>query len=293
MMETQNKTLLLGTTGRVGGAVLQKLGTTEMSGLLRVLTRRPMAVPHSHPFPIEVINGDISDIRTVKRALNGVDTVLLVIGDHPGMAAQEIQLINTAAALGTIRIVKISAITAGLSPRVSFGVQHGAVEDALIASGLPYVILRPTFFYQSLELFKEPIKRGFLPASTKRGAIGFVDLEDVAVAAARALTDRSLDGTVHILTGPETLTMAEVAAGLTVALNHKVRHVSPPRFLMPTLLKHGASLNGWLAGQVASLMTCCAAGGENYTSDAVLNLTGKQPKSLSDYLTHAAKTFTR
>lgn len=276
--ENTAKILLMGTTGRVGGATLRVLAKTAAPGSLRVLTRRPEALPADLSSLVDVVGGEITDEETLERALDNIDTLLLVMGDHPAMAKQEIRLIDAAVRKGGIRIVKISAITAGFTNRVSFGHLHGEVEDRLIASGLPYVILRPTFFFQSLELFIDPIRKGFLPASTKDGAIGFVDLQDVAAAAARALTDPTLDGTIHILTGPRTLTMGEVTAALGV------RHISPPQFMMKSLLRIGAGMDKWMAGLVSELMKCCAQGGEDIVTDAVATLTGRAPSDLTDYL---------
>jgi uncharacterized protein YbjT (DUF2867 family) len=287
----QDKILLLGTTGRVGGAVLKKLLPLVPKGAVRVVTRRPESISGDISEHVEIVGGNIGTPETAEQALDGVNTVLLVLGDHPDMARQEINLIDCARKKGPIRIIKISAITAGLNPRVSFGLLHGLVEDHLIASGLPYVILRPTFFFQSLELFKDPIQRGILPAATQKGAIGFVDMNDVAAAAVTALTDNRLDGTIHILTGPKALTMTDAAKHLSEYLPRKVRHISPPGLLMPLLLRLGAGMDKWLAKQVSDLMKCCALGGEDHVSDAVLNLTGKQPTSINEYAQKAVSSF--
>ncbi len=282
----------MGATGGVGGAVLQKLGTSLAPGhTVRTLSRSPLRETNAGGCPLESLTGNIADPAVLDRALDGVDALLLVMGDHPGMAELEIGIIEAARRHGTVRIVKISAITAGLMPRVSFGIHHGKVEDALLASGLPFVILRPTFFFQSLELFRDPISRGILPAATKGGAIGFVDRRDVATAAANALLSPHLDGTIHTLTGPLSLTMAEVAVHLGEALGHKVRHISPPAFLMPLMLRLGAGLDPWLARQVADLMTCCAKGGEDRVTDDITHLTGKSPTGFGEYLSGAGSAF--
>lgn len=287
----------MGATGGVGGAVLQKLGTSLPPGhTLRTLSRSPLRGADVCAYPVESLTGDIADPAVLDRALDGVDALLLVMGDHPGMAELEVGIIKAAKRHGTMRIVKISAITAGLTPRVSFGVHHGKVEDALLASGLPFVILRPTFFFQSLELFRDPISRGILPAATKSGAIGFVDRRDVAAAAVTALTSpdldgTDLDGTIHTLTGPQSLPMTAVAAHLSDALGRRVRHISPPALIMPLMLRVGAGLTPWLARQVTDLMACCAEGGEDRVTDDIVRLTGKSPTCLEGYLSDSGAAF--
>lgn len=290
---SQARILLLGVTGRVGGATLRSLNSLASPASLRVITRRPAALPSDLAESAEIVVGDFTDQGTIKSALKGVDSVLLVTGDNPQMAAQEISLINAAREVEGIKIVQISAITAGLANRVSFGRYHGEVEDHLVASGLDYVILRPTFFFQSLELFAKPIRSGYLPASTKAGAIGFVDLNDVGAVAAKALVDPSLDGALYNLTGPRTWTMSEVAAAIAEVASQPVRHVSPPQCLMAPLLRIGGKLDAWTAKEVAELMQYCARGAEDVVTEFVPKLLGRPASDLHDYLVTNRAIYSR
>ncbi len=163
----------------------------------------------------------------------------------------------------------------------------------MLASGLRCVILRPTFFYQSLELLAGPVRRGFLPAATGAGAIAFVDRNDVAAAAVRALLDPALDGSIHNLTGPRSWTMAEIVAAIGQAVPQRLRHISPPRMLMAPLLRLGSGMDRWTAQQLSALMACCADGGEDLVTDAVLQLTGRPPVDFSHYLQQSSALFSR
>ncbi|MEM0955915.1 MAG: NAD(P)H-binding protein [Pseudomonadota bacterium] len=281
--------LLLGATGRVGGETLSRLCSANPSCRIRLLSRQ--ARPPGLPASIEFITGAMTSSSTMDRALENVNSLLLVSADHPAMAEQEIAVVRAAATRGGIRVVKISAMTAGLNKRRAFGIQHGAVEDSLRDNGLPFVILRPTFFYQSLALFAEPIKKGFLPAATGKGAIGFVDLNDVASAAARTLLDDHWDGNTFTLTGPDSLSMAEVASTISRHTSRRVRHLRPPAPLMKLLLRVVGGLDPWLAGQVVDLMRCCAEGAEDLVTDDVNTLTGVRPTSFAEYLSANAGLF--
>ncbi|MEM8564235.1 MAG: NAD(P)H-binding protein [Pseudomonadota bacterium] len=281
--------LLLGATGRVGGATLAQLRSVDERCQIRVLSRQPGQIGMAES--IEVVTGAMTNRATLDTALDNITSLLLVSADHPAMAEHEIVVVRAAAEHGGIRVVKISAITAGLAPRRAFGIAHGAVEDSLRASGLPFVILRPTFFFQSLALFADPIKKGFLPAATGQGAIGFVDMNDVASAAARALLDNQWDGNTYTLTGPESLSMAEVASAISAMTSKRVRHVRPPAVIMKALLRLAAGLDPWLAGQVVDLMRCCAEGAEDLVTDDVQTLTGVKPTAFAEYLSANAGLF--
>ncbi|MEM8662410.1 MAG: NAD(P)H-binding protein, partial [Pseudomonadota bacterium] len=136
--------LLLGATGRVGGATLAQLRSADKSCQIRILSRQPGQTGTAES--IEVVTGAMTDRATLDKALDGISSMLLVSADHPAMAEHEIAVVRAAAERGGIRVVKISAMTAGLETRRTFGIAHGAVEDNLRASDLPFVILRPTFF---------------------------------------------------------------------------------------------------------------------------------------------------
>lgn len=293
---TDGAFLLLGATGRVGGATYTALRQLRPEARIRLLSRSaqaPVQVDRAHADQIELVQGTANEgAALLDRALCDITAVLIVTGDHPDMAAQEIRVIEAAARQhNPPRVIKVSAITAGLPGRPSFGAQHGAVEDALAASGLAHVIIRPTFFFQSLELLADPIRKGFLPAATGQGRIGFVDLRDVAETAARALVSPDLDGQTLTVTGAQSLSMGEVAQRIGTARARPLRHVSPPRWLMPWLLRFGAGLDPWLASQVSTLMSCCAAGGEDVVTTTVSDVLGRSPRDLDGYLAEAVATF--
>ncbi|MEM1114767.1 MAG: NAD(P)H-binding protein, partial [Pseudomonadota bacterium] len=271
-----------GATGRVGGATLERLLCSDGSRPIKILSRqaRQPGLPES----INVLSGAMTDQAVINQALDGICAMLLVTADHPAMAEQEMGVIRAAAQRGGIRVVKISAMTAGLPDRRAFGTQHGAVEDCLRDSELPFVILRPTFFFQSLALFVAPINKGFLPAATGQGAIGFVDLNDVASAASRVLLDDQWDGRTFTLTGPQSLSMAQVASIIGEHASRRVRHVRPPAAIMKALLRLAGGLDPWLADQVVDLMRCCAEGAEDLVTDDVQTLTGIEPTALKTYL---------
>ena len=151
--------LIIGATGRVGSAVLAALDALPEPDRphIRALVRRPDAVTATIN-PIDIVQGDLRDAESLKCAIAGVNTIFLMTGDGRNQVELERGVIDAALGAGLPRIVKLSAITAGLPGRPSFGAFHGEIEDELRPSGLPFTILRPTMFFQSLELFAGPVK---------------------------------------------------------------------------------------------------------------------------------------
>jgi uncharacterized protein YbjT (DUF2867 family) len=279
--------LLIGATGQVGAATLAALPPETR---LRILTRRPAQVPA--PPGSEVIPGNAEDASDVAHAMANIDTLFLASGDAGDSVRRETKIIAAAETAGVARIVRISALTAGLHPRASFGIAHGAVDDRLRASPLAHVILRPSFFFQSLALFADPVRTlGLLLLPVGGGRIAFVDVADVAAAAARLLLDARHDGRVLTLTGPQSLSMAEVAAALSARLGRRIRHRNPPLPIFRLMLRTAGGMSSGLAAQVTSLMQVCAQGAEAEVSPDLEALLGRTPRGLADWLGEGAGAF--
>ena len=104
---------------------------------------------------------------------------------------------------GRPHVIKLSAQSAGLTPPVSFGTMHREAETAVEQSGLPYTILRPTFFQQSLLLFAEDVaKKKRIIAPVGSGRVAMVDVSDVARTAAAVVCRDDHYNKTYVLTGP-------------------------------------------------------------------------------------------
>ncbi|MGE0255180.1 MAG: SDR family oxidoreductase [Alphaproteobacteria bacterium] len=178
----------------------------------------------------EVAMGDMRVADDVARALAGIDIVYHI---YPALQEDEdsvgIRIVDQARGAGVRRFVFHSVIR----PQVEAMPYHWKkmrVEEALFASGLPYVVLQPSMYMQNI--------RGEWPSIVKDGVypryysphrkMNVVDLDDVGEAAAIAVTEDRLDNGVFELGGPESLTHAEMAAILTRVLGRPVRAEGRP-----------------------------------------------------------------
>ncbi|WP_328347884.1 hypothetical protein [Micromonospora sp. NBC_00421] len=100
--------------------------------------------------------------------------------------------------------------------------------------------------------------------------------------AVRALTDPTSHDTEHLVTGPERLSYADVAAVLTDTGGRPVRH----RAVSAAELTAYHEVNGLppdFARFLASLDTAIAAGAEDRTTSTVADVTGRPPRSFRDF----------
>jgi len=95
----------------------------------------------------------------------------------------------------------------------SFPSWHRKVEDKLKATGISYTILRPNSFHQNVVTYFAPSIRtqGVFYSSMGDERVGFVDVRDIAVVAAKALAGGEHAGKTYELNGPEALSYSEVA----------------------------------------------------------------------------------
>ena len=164
---------------------------------------------------------------------------------------------------------------------------HSASERELAASGLPFTILRPNFFAQT---FTGMVQQGRMFTSAGEGRVSVVDARDVAEAAAAVLTGEGHEGRTYTLTGPEALTFAEAAAVIGEETGSAVQHVDlPAEQLAAGMAQFG--IPDWLAQDIASLQTVYAEGGGAEVTDDVRALTGREPRTLRDFVRDHAELF--
>lgn len=159
---------------------------------------------------------------------------------------------------------------------------HHQTEELLERSGIPFAALRDNLYLDILpEMFGSAgVARG--PAGD--GAAAFVSRDDVARVAATALSRPDVVRGAVDVTGPEALTLAEVARRLAALAGRQLRYenesVATGRAWRAQLGAPAWEVDTWLGSYEA-----IAAGELAATSDAVARLTGRAPESLESYFT--------
>jgi uncharacterized protein YbjT (DUF2867 family) len=139
------------------------------------------------------------------------------------------------------RLKKVVLMTA-LGVEGAEGSPMRRAELDLIASGVPYNIIRPSWFSQNfVNFWGYGIKTAntiALPVGDGKAA--FIDSRDVSAVAAKLLTDDSRNGQEYTLTGPEALTHAAVAKIIADVTGKPVtfKDISPDE-LRPVLVGAG------------------------------------------------------
>ncbi|NQX12386.1 SDR family oxidoreductase [Microbacteriaceae bacterium VKM Ac-2855] len=265
-----------GSTGYVGGAVARILAAEGIP--LRLLVRDATRAPALG----EVAEASYGDREATLAALDGVETLFMVSASESATRrAQHLAFVAHAREAGVQHIVYTSFFGAAPEAVFTLGRDHWFTEQAIRESGMDFTFLRDDLYLDFLPMMvgEDGVLRG--PAADGRGA--FVARDDVARVAATVLQDPSSHiGATYDLTGPEALTLTEVAAVLTAAGRQA-------RFHNETIPEAYESRRAWDAPDWqydawVSTYTSIAAGEMDGVSSAVRDVTGRDPLSLAAFL---------
>ena len=215
------------------------------------------------------------------QALHGVDRLYVTYVPDlaaPGADLTITRLTEVAQAAGVQRIVLLSG-------RGELGARH--CEDIVLASGIPSTIVSAAWFTQN---FTE----GALSGAVETGALAlaagtvrepFIDVDDIAAVVAEALTGDGHAGHRYEVTGPASLTLAEVAVLLTEISGHDVQYV-PMAFD-----EFHAAVAAEAGAETATLLTeLCREvfdGRNEQPTDGVRQVLGREPRDVRTVLTEA------
>lgn len=277
-----SKLLLFAATGKVGSALGKRLVAEGHD--VHGLTRGGAGIRQLTDAGITPIVGNVRNLSSFAEKISGFDAVFLASADAPDQDRQEMAVIELLAAQGAPHVVKLSAQSAGLTPPVSFGVQHRASEEHLKSSAMSHTILRPTFFQQSILLMKDDIaKKSSIIAPMGAGKSAMVNIDDIASVAASCLTDRAHSGKTYTLTGPEPVGFDDVAAALSDLLGKKIKYTSPPspiaRIVMPFL----TGMPRWQTSLIVDLMVAIRNGAQHPVTSDVETVTGRPPRNIQAF----------
>jgi uncharacterized protein YbjT (DUF2867 family) len=212
--------LIAGGTGQLGRRIVHLL--TARGIKVRILTRNPNRTEVPHGELIEVVSGDVRDLRSVERAMHGVDSVVSAIHGFTGTNGCDPEtidhlgnrnLIQAAKTQGVNYMVLVSVYGASANHPLELFRMKYLAEQEVRASGLDWTIIRPTAYMETwARLIGEPLLTSGKTRLFGRGRnpINFVSTCDVARVVVQAVVDPSLRGQIVEIGGPENLSAREV-----------------------------------------------------------------------------------
>jgi NAD(P)H dehydrogenase (quinone) len=276
-----------GSTGVVGGAVAR--GLAEAGDPIRLVVRDALRAPQLPG--AEVSTATYSDGAAMQAALVGVHTLFLVsASEDANRVALHKSAVDAAVAAGVERVVYTSFCRAADDATFTFARDHWQTEQLIRGSALRFVFLRDNLYMDSLvDRFINP--DGLIAGPADDGRTAAVARDDVADCAVVVLRDGAAhDGETYDLTGPQDVSLADVAAAVAARSGRPVRyHAETMEEAYASRAHYGAprfEVDGWVSGYVA-----IANGELAGVTDDVPRLTGHPASSLNDFLLEHPESY--
>ena len=287
--------LVTGSTGTIGTQVLHFL--SGHGAEVRALTRTPKNA--QLPAEVTAVKGDLSDIDSVRAALNGVSTLFLLAPNAPDELTQAMLTLDAARSAGVKGVVYLSVFKGDAYADVPHFASKMTVERMIRAEELPVTILRPAYFIQNDLRQRDALLGGGvygMPIGDR--GISMVDIRDIGEAAAQELlrrerADTPLPRETYELVGPEALTGATAAALWSDVLGRPIDYAGNDLDTLEQRLKGFGP--AWLAYDMRLMMRRYQQDGAVATTAEIARLTdllGHAPRSYRDFAESAAASWT-
>ena len=281
--------LVTGATGRVGYRLMEALADARADATAMV---RVAAKADDLPGTARHVVATLDDPPSA-RVLREFDRIFLLSPEIEEQAELERRFLDAVAAAGhRPHIVKVCADGFQYPGcEVRFMLAHRQVAYHLEALDLPVTYLAAATYMDDLLGQADEIRRtGEIRATAGHGRAGFIAATDVAAAAARVLTADGHAGDTYVLTGPEPLRYADVAARFSAVFAWQVEYADLPAAQVRDLLLESGR-TPWEADGVIERFDWIRQGGADTVTGTVRELTGADPRPLQEWLGDARATF--
>jgi NAD(P)H dehydrogenase (quinone) len=272
--------VITGATGQLGRLVVEQLLDRGVpAGEIVAAGRSVEKIKDLAERGVTVAAVDFSDPATLGAVLSAGDRVLLVSGMEDRVA-QHGNVIDAARAAGVALLAYTSIVNADTAT-IALAADHQATEQLLRMSGVPFVLLRNSWYYENYTAQLPAYQaQGAVFGSAGDGRVSAASRADYAAAAVAVLTADGHAGQAYELGGDEPFTLAQLAAEVSAQSGQEVRYVNLPEAEYAKALKeHGVP--EVMAGMLAEVDTAIAHGALFTGSGDLSRLIGRPATTLS------------
>lgn len=227
---SNGKVLVTGATGQLGVLIVQQLLRKLPIDAVVAGGRNAAKAPPGVAFRLV----DYDRPATIKAALDGVERVVLVSGNEIGRRVAQHRAVIDAAARAGVRLLAYTSILRADASPLLLAAEHHGTEQALAASGLPFILLRNGWYNENFTASAPlAIQFGVVQGAAGDGRFATASREDFAEAAAvLILRDGHAPGQAYELAGSTSFSKAEYAQLLSRKSGRQVdvQQLSGPQY---------------------------------------------------------------
>lgn len=268
--------VVTGATGQLGRLVVEALLRRGVpAGEVVAVGRSVEKIADLADRGVEVRRADYGDPDALRAAFAGAGRVLFVSGNEIGQRDAQGRAVIAAAQEAGATLVAYTSIAHADTSDLILAQEHLATERALIGSGLPYSLLRNSWYLENYTGQLPTTLEHGLTGATGDGRVSAAARADYAEAAAEVLTGGGHENTVYEL-GGEPFTLAELAAVISAESGREVRYTDlPEEDYIKTLV--GAGVPEPYAKLLANSDQGAAKGALEVSPDDLTRLIGRAP----------------
>lgn len=284
--------VVTGATGHLGRLVVEDLLARGIPADRIVATGRDTdKLRDLRALGVRTEAADYSDAASLRRAFAGAERVLLVSGSEVGNRVDGHRNAISAAAEAGVGLLAYTSIANAGTSSIVLAADHQATERALRDSGVPFVVLRNSWYLENytgqLPVY---LQHDAVSGSAGDGQVSAAARADYAAAAAAVLTTDGHEGKTYEL-GGDAFTLADLAAAITDATGTAVTYVDLPEAEYTDLLV-AAGLPAAYAAALADSDRGIARGDLLVAGTALSDLIGRPTTSLAEAVAKAADSLT-
>jgi uncharacterized protein YbjT (DUF2867 family) len=279
---------ILVTDGNIGSHVAEGLAKKGLP--VRVLGRSFKPNAKWDELGIEQVAGDMASVDSLAPLFDGVGSFFSVTPYVENLVELGINAVEAAKGAGVGYIVRSSLMHAS-EFSITLRQWHREVEKAVEQCGIPYTILQPNTFMQSLLMNAETVKAAnalFIPQGD--GKVSAVDVRDIAAVAVACLTESGHEGKRYTVTGDKAFSNAELAGKLTKVLGRTITYydvsLEQARESMTS-----AGMPAWMVQTLLELFEVSKAGDCAEVSSNVEQILKRKPITFEQFLNENADAF--
>jgi NAD(P)H dehydrogenase (quinone) len=214
------KIAITGATGQLGRLVVNKLKQKVSADSIVAFVR---SIEKARNMDVEVREADYEKPQTLKLALQGVDTLLLISGNEIGKRATQHKNVIDAARQAGVKYIVYTSLLHADTTSLGIAEEHVVTEANLKAAGIPYTVLRNSWYTENYAgSIPGAIASGAYIGSAGEGKISAATREDYAEAAVSVLTTKGHEGKIYELGGDEAFTLSDLAAEISRQTGKKI-----------------------------------------------------------------------
>ena len=280
---------ITGASGQLGTALVRYALARVPAADIVAITRNPGKLEQFSQQGVQVRAGDFAKPEELAAALQGVERLVIIpTGDlAPGVRApRHVAAIQAAVNSGVQHAIYISTVSPRPDPDNSLFDSHWATEQALIASGLGWTILRMSVYTDTLlDAAKRAVASGTY-AAVPGAPAAYVTRDDIAATAAGILSTPGHAGITYHATGPVSVTQEELAEAMAKASG------KPVAFSKMTAEQQRAGLEAaglppFVVSMIAGFQAALRAGAFDLVTGDVARLAGRPAVSPAQFLSRA------